>query len=146
MLTLKRNATYGFALLAGIMGAGLAQAAPAPEKMDCRHLLAEDVRLSDRLATLSHSEARAEAQDKAPAEKGFFVKFDPVPGFGIMKGATLTSAGHPIREDATERSLEQVRQKLAVIRGHEQRRMCPEIGAPDMQQGRLSDEAARAVP
>ncbi|WP_130732482.1 hypothetical protein [Komagataeibacter xylinus] len=146
MLTLKRNATYGLALLAGIMGAGLAQAAPAPEKMDCRHLLAEDVRLSDRLAALSHSEAQAAAQDKAPAEKGFFVKFDPVPGFGIMKGATLTPAGHSIREDATERSLDQVRQKLAVIRGHEQRKMCPEIGTPDMQQDGLSDDAARVVP
>ncbi|MBV1829906.1 hypothetical protein HNW77_03010 [Komagataeibacter sp. AV436] len=146
MLTLKQNATYGFVLLAGIMGMGLAHAAPAPEKLDCRHLLAEDVRLSDRLAALSHSEAQAEAQDKAPAEKGFFVKFDPVPGFGIMKGATLAPAGHPIREDATERNLDQVRQKLAVIRGHEQRRMCPEIGAPDMQQDRLSDDAVRAVP
>jgi len=118
---------------------------PAPETLDCRHLLVEDVRLSDRLDVLQHSEAGAVAKDAAPEEKGFFVKFDPVPGFGIMKGATLTPAGHPIQEDATERSLDRVRQKLADVRRYEQRKLCPEVNAPDMQQERLSDEGARTA-
>ena len=147
MLIFTRQVMGTAVMLACGFAPGLVHAAPKPalETLDCRHLLVEDVRLSDRLSVLQHSEARAIAKDAAPEEKGFFVKFDPVPGFGIMKGATLTPAGHPVREDATERNLDQVQQKLTAVRGMEQRRLCPEVPAPGMQQDRLSDDEIRSA-
>lgn len=148
MLIFKRQVMAVFGVLAACgFAPQMAHAAgkPAPETLDCRHLLVEDVRLSDRLSALRHSEASAIARDAAPEEKGFFVKFDPVPGFGIMKGTTLTPAGHPIQEDATERSLDGVRRKLADVRKYEQQKLCPEVSAPDMEQDRLSDEAVRSA-
>ncbi|MCE2563134.1 hypothetical protein [Komagataeibacter sp. FNDCF1] len=147
MLIFTRQVMGTAVMLACGFAPGMVHAAPKPalETLDCRHLLAEDVRLFDRLTALQRSEARAVAKDAAPEEKGFFVKFDPVPGLGIMKGATLTPAGHPVQEDATERSLDQVRQKLTAVRGMEQRRLCPEVAAPDMQQDRLSDDGVRSA-
>ncbi|NVN38156.1 hypothetical protein [Komagataeibacter swingsii] len=147
MLIFNRQVMGAAAMLACGFVPAMAHAAPKPalEALDCRHLLAEDVRLSDRLNALQHSETSDIAKDRAPEEKGFFVKFDPVPGFGVMKGATLTPAGHPIQEDATERNLDRVQQKLANVRQYEQRKLCPEVSAPGTQQDRLSDDAVRSA-
>lgn len=121
-------------------------AEPAFDKLDCRHLFAEDVLLSDELETLSKQEQKSIAQDTAPAESQFFVRLDPVPGFGIMKGVTLSPAGRPIKEDSTEHNLDHVRQELAVVRHYEQDKVCLKEGSFTRDRDRLSDDAPRAAP
>lgn len=121
-------------------------AEPEFDKLDCRHLFAEDVLLSDQLNVLNKQEQNSIAQEKAPAESQFFVRLDPVPGFGIMKGITLSPAGRPIKEDSTEHNLGHVRQELAVVRHYEQEKVCLKEGSFIRDRDRLSDDAPRAAP
>ncbi|GAN59114.1 hypothetical protein ACI01nite_15800 [Acetobacter cibinongensis] len=147
MIGLKKITVSTLLVLSCMFGNKAVHAAePAFDKLDCRHLFAEDVLLSDELETLSKQEQKHIAQDTAPAESQFFVRLDPIPGFGIMKGVTLSPAGRPIKQDSTEHNLDHVRQELAVVRHYEQDKVCLKEGGFVRDRDRLSDEAPRATP
>ena len=147
MISFKKMSVFTFLALSCTFGQQKLYAAePAFEKLDCRHLFAEDVLLSDQLDALNKQEQNSIAQDTAPAESQFFVRLDPVPGFGIMKGVTLSPAGRPIKEDSTEHNLDHVRQELAVVRHYEQEKVCLKEGSFVRDRDRLSSDAPRAAP
>lgn len=147
MISLKKISVVTILAFSCTFGQKIAYAAePAFEKLDCRHLFAEDVLLSDQLEALNKQEQQSIEQDTAPAESQFFVRLDPVPGFGIMKGVTLSPAGQPIKEDSTEHNLDHVRQELAVVRHYEQDKVCLKEGSFVRDRDRLSTDSTRAEP
>lgn len=142
MLSLKRKIVCGVALLACELTGGMAQAKPL-ESMDCRHLFVEDVRISDHLEQLKKKESADINAGQAPAEQGFFVKLDSVPGIGIMQGLTLSPAGKPIHEDSTEVGMDALQAQLSSVRSIEQRKMCPQIGAPTQERTTILNDQVR---
>ena len=112
-----------------------ASAAPSLQSMDCRHLVAEDVRLSDLISA-------RQSKDTAAAEKAsaFSVSFDPLPGFGIMNGMTLTPSGHGGVSESDDVKLEELEKRLSDVHALEQKKLCPNITVPSDAQPRLSDE------
>lgn len=133
------------ALLKKLLIAGLAVAPfgfhnafaqPGLEQMDCRHLLAEDVRLSDRVAALKNQDSTQAAQTR----KGISVTFDPIPGIGVMKGLSLVPEGSTYKTAASDEGLESLQQKLYAVKAVEQRKVCPTIDIPQDRQDRLLDD------
>lgn len=146
MLNLKQRAVSAAAALTISIIANTAWAVePALESLDCRHLFVEDVKLSDKVDALQHKEETDIENGNAKEDKGFFVKLDPIPGIGVMKGMTLTPAGKPLREDSTEMGLNTLQTRLASVRSIEQRKMCPEIGISPQKRTTILDDQVRSV-
>ncbi len=127
-------------LLAGLamapFGFQNAFAQPALEQMDCRHLLVEDVRLSDGIAEVKNQDSALAAKSR----KGISVTFDPIPGIGVMKGLTLVPEGSTYKSAASDEGLESLQQKLQAVKAAEQRKVCPTIDIPLDRQDRLLDD------
>lgn len=138
---LKKILLSGMTLIPFGLANTTAQAAPAVEQLDCRHLLAEDVRLSDQIAALkSHDSAVA-----ANTRKGISVTFDPIPGIGVMKGLTLVPEGSNYKSAASDEGLESLQKKLNTVKALEQRKVCPTIDIPMDRQDRLLDDQKQIV-
>ncbi|MFH7812377.1 MULTISPECIES: hypothetical protein [Acetobacter] len=147
MTGLKKITVFTFLALSCIVGhKDLHAAEPAFDKLDCRHLFAEDVLLSDEMGALNRQEQNSIAQGTAPAENQFFIRLDPVPGFGVMKGVTLSPTGQPIKEDGREHDIDHIRQELATVRHYEADKACLKAGIVDNDHDRLSDDASRPSP
>lgn len=101
------------------LGMVMAHAAPSLQSMDCRHLVVEDVRLSDKISARQN-------HDTTAAEKGsaFSVSFDPFPGFGIMNGMTLTPSGHGGVNEWDDMKLEDLEKRLSEVQALEQQKLC----------------------
>ena len=131
---MKRSFLYGALFLSCSFGMVTAHAAPSLQSMDCRHLVVEDVRLSDKISARQN-------HDTTAAEKGsaFSVSFDPFPGFGIMNGMTLTPSGHGGVNEWDDMKLEDLEKRLSEVQALEQQKLCPNITVPSDEQPRLSD-------
>ena len=129
---LKKLFLAGLAIAPSGFHSAFAQ--PTFAQMDCRHLLAEDVRLSDRVAVLKTQDSTLAAQTR----KGISVTFDPIPGIGVMKGLTLVPDGSNTTA-ASDDGLESLQQKLSTVKAEEQRKVCPTIDIPQDRQDRLLD-------
>ena len=132
---MKRSFLYGALFLSCSLGMGAAHAAPSLQSMDCRHLVVEDVRLTDLISARQNKDIAA--TEKASA---FSVTFDPLPGFGIMNGMTLTPAGRGGVSEGDDMKLEDLEKRLSEVRNLEQKKLCPNITVPSDAQPRLSDD------
>jgi hypothetical protein len=142
MLSLKPKIVCGVVLLACEFTGGMAQAKPL-ESMDCRHLFVEDVWISDQLEKLQKKESVDINAGQAPAEQGFFVKLDSVPGIGVMQGMTLSPEGKPLHEDSTEVGIDKLQAQLSSVRSIEQRKICPQIGSQSQERTTILDDQVR---
>lgn len=127
-------------------GKGHALAAPNYEAMDCRHLFAEDVSLSDRIAVIKQKQATAISNGSDTADNGFFVKFDSVPGVGIMHGLTLSPEGKPLGDEVSDAEITELTRELTVVKRQQSRKVCPTMTAPLEIQTRLKDDQIRVAP
>lgn len=146
MITLKRTVQIGAFIIASCAGNDFALASPAYETMDCRHLFAEDVRVSDRIILLRQKLSDAVSSGKDTADNGFFVKFDPIQGIGIMNGITLSPEGKPLGDEVSDAAIEKQTQQLAAIKRQEVLKVCPTMTMPLSTQSRLKDDQMRAAP
>ncbi|WP_254454592.1 hypothetical protein [Acetobacter estunensis] len=144
MLILKPRIMCGLVFLTcGVAGSAAHAVEPPLDTLDCRHLFVEDVRLSDQLDVVKRKEAADVAAGTAEEDQGFYVKFDPVPGVGIMKGMTLSPAGKPIRQDTNEMGRDALQARLLSVRHVEQNKLCPEVGSPAEKRTTILDDQVR---
>lgn len=123
-----------------------ALAAPNYETMDCRHLFVEDVSLSDRIAIIKQKQATAMSNGTDTADNGFFVKFDSVPGIGIMHGITLSPEGKPLGDEVSDAEIRELTNELTAVKRQQNRKVCPTMTAPLEIQTRLKDDQIRVAP
>ena len=121
-------------------------AAPNYETMDCRHLFVEDVSLSDRIAIIKQKQATAMSNGTDTADNGFFVKFDSVPGIGIMHGITLSPEGKPLGDEVSDAEIRELTNELTAVKRQQSRKVCPTMTAPLEIQTRLKDDQIRVAP
>ena len=146
MMTLKRTVRMGAFIILSCFCKDFALASPAYETMDCRHLFAEDVRVSARISLLRQKQSDAVSSGEDTSDNGFFVKFDPVPGVGIMNGMTLSPEGKPLGDEVSDAAIEKQTKKLAAIKRQEVRKVCPTMTMPLETQTRLKDDQMRVAP
>ncbi|BCK75233.1 hypothetical protein AA0242T_0171 [Acetobacter aceti NRIC 0242] len=146
MMTLKRTVQLGTFIILSCVGRDFAVAAPAYEAMDCRHLFAEDVRVSDQITLLRQKQSDAVSSGKDTADDGFFVKFDPIQGIGIMNGVTLSPEGKPLGDEVSDAAIEKQTKKQAAIKRQEVQKVCPTMTMPLSTQTRLKDDQMRVAP
>ncbi|WP_242012928.1 hypothetical protein [Acetobacter sicerae] len=146
MVTLKRTVQIGTFIILSCTGKDFALADPVYETMDCRHLFAEDVRVSDRISLLRQKQSDAVSSGKDTSDNGFFVKFDPVPGIGIMNGMTLSPEGRPLGDEVSDAAIEKQTKKLTAIKRQEVKKVCPTMTMPVETQTRLKDDQMRVAP
>lgn len=89
---------------------------------DCRHLLVQDVALSDRIADRRH---RGGGAPGATGRKGVEIRFDPIPGIGILHGATFTPTGRLESNAQAGETLNALQGQLTALRITERRMNCP---------------------
>lgn len=146
MPNLKQRILSAVAILAFSVAGSTTWATEVPlESLDCRHLFAKDVEISDRIEALQRKESSDVEDGKAEEDKGFFVKLDPIPGIGVTRGMFLTPAGRPLREDSTEMGLDALQTRLSSIRNVEQRKVCPEAGTSFQQRTTILDDQVRST-
>lgn len=117
-----------------------AQAATELQDLDCRHLFAEDVRVSDQIIALRKKKALASQKGVEDDNDRFFVKFDPIPGIGVMNGMTLVPEGRAEKEDISDERLDSLRKQLGEIKVQEERKVCPSLPSPLSRDERLLDD------
>ena len=123
--------------------AGAAYAESDIRNLDCRHLFAEEVRVSDQVSALKKKKVAAEKKGNDTDNSGFYVKLDPIPGIGVMNGMTLTPEGKPVREDLSDERINKLESQIADIRKAQEHKVCPAGTLPDAVVGSLWDEQAR---
>lgn len=143
---MKRQMLYGTVLLLCGLSGKSAFAATDITSLDCRHLFVEDVRLSDKIEGLRQKTATAETNGTDNANSGFFVKFDPIPGIGVMEGTTLSPAGKPLREDASETRIDSLQKQLDSVKTLEQRKVCATAPSTTNEEDRLLDDSVKPLP
>lgn len=131
---MKRLILCGVLALSCCLEAETVRAASFSPASDCRHLLVQDVRLSDRIAARQRKDAGAPG---ATGYKGFAVHFDALPGIGVMHGATLTPEGRLESTAEADETLETLQKNLLAVRDVERVKSCPVIAAPADTQQRL---------
>lgn len=131
---MKRSFLYGALFMSWSLGVVAAHAAPSLQSMDCRHLVAEDVRLTDQISARQNHDTQSAEKSSA-----FSVSFDPLPGFGIMNGMTLTPSGHGSVSEDDDVKLEDLEKRLSEVHALEQKKLCPNITVPSDEQSRLPD-------
>lgn len=146
MLTLKRTIHIGAFMILSCAVRDHALAAPNYETMDCRHLFVEDVSLSDRIAIIKQKQATAMSNGTDTADNGFFVKFDSVPGIGIMHGITLSPEGKPLGDEVSDAEIRELTNELTAVKRQQNRKVCPTMTAPLEIQTRLKDDQIRVAP
>lgn len=143
MQIMMRQSLKGACVVFCGLFAGAAYADSDIQSLDCRHLFAEEVRVSDQVSALKKKKAVAEKKGTDTDNSGFYVKLDPIPGIGVMNGMTLTPAGKPLKEDISDERINKLETRLADIRKAQEHKVCPAMTLPDADDERLLDEQAR---
>ncbi|AKR47894.1 hypothetical protein [Acetobacter pasteurianus] len=141
-IMMHRSLKQAFVVFCGLF-AGAAYADSDIQNLDCRHLFAEEVRVSDQVSALKKKKAIAEKKGTDTDNNGFYVKLDPIPSIGVMNGVTLTPAGKPLKEDISDERINKLELQLADIRKAQEHKVCPAMTLPDADDERLLDEQTR---
>ncbi|WP_087635752.1 hypothetical protein [Acetobacter ascendens] len=141
-IMMRRSLKKAFAVFCGLF-AGAAYADSDIQNLDCRHLFAQEVQISDQVTALKKKKAVAEKKGADTDNNGFYIKLDPIPGIGVMNGMTLTPAGKPLKEDISDERINKLELQLADIRKAQEHKVCPAMTLPDADDERLLDEQTR---
>lgn len=117
-----------FCLTSGLFFPVLSPFASAAENTveinDCHVLFEKEASLSDKINALKNQEKEPLTQDQKTGKDQFYIKFDPVPGFGIMEGVTLTPGSQHTGETERNNALARLQKDLTRVQKDAARKSC----------------------